>query len=217
MCCIIAGIVANPSILGIRNASQQELTSIQSTFQQKWATAKGPCPALHCVFVVTNQSLLARWQTYRQKLSDQTVEEHYHGTKVTCDIVNTQALCSNQDCGACGISSTGFDRRCFRKNINFQRFGHGFYLASNSSKCHDYTQGINGYRVMLLCDVCPGNKYTLKKDNKQLTSPPQGYDSVHGQTGGSLNYEEIVLYQPDAILPRYIIVYQKDGIRKIAM
>ena len=69
---------------------------------------------------------------------------------------------------------------------------------------------------MLLCDVCPGNKYTLQRDNQQLTSPPQGYDSVHGQTGGSLNYEEIVLYQPDAILPKYIIVYQKDGIRKIA-
>ena len=47
-------------------------------------------------------------------------------------------------------------------NITFQRFGHGFYLAPNSSKCHDYTQGANGCRAMLLCDVCPGRQYQFR-------------------------------------------------------
>ena len=74
-------------------------------------------------------------------LRDRTVEEYYHGTNLTCDITTTQALCHDQDCGICGISAVGFDHHCVRKNINFQRFGCGFYLAPNSSKCHDYTQG----------------------------------------------------------------------------
>ena len=49
------------------------------------------------------------------------------------------------------------DTKMIQTNITFQRFGHGFYLAPNSSKCHDYTQGACGYRAMLVCDVCPGN------------------------------------------------------------
>ncbi len=69
---------------------------------------------------------------------------------------------------------------------------------------------------MLLFDVCPGNKYNLKKDDANLKAPPQGFDSVYGQPGVRLNYEELVVYNPDAALPKCIIVYQKDGIGKIA-
>ena len=153
-----------------------------------------------------------------KQLQDQTVEEHYHGTKLTCDLTqsSSSAPCNDEECGICGISTSGLDRRCIRKNINFQRFGHGFYLAPNSSKCHDYTQGANGYRAMLLCNVCPGKKYPLKTNNVDLKGPPPGYDCVYGQVGGRLNYPEIVVYNPDAVVARYIIVYQKDGVAKRA-
>lgn len=144
---------------------------------------------------------------YQQSLQDQTVEEHYHGTNLTCNIATSQDLCNDKNCGICGISRNGFDLQCVRKNIKFQRFGRGFYLAPNSSKCHDYTRKYCSCRAMLLCHVCPGNKYYLKENNVTLRSPPNGFDSVYGETGRKLNYEEIVLYNPDAILPRYIIVY----------
>ena len=35
-----------------------------------------------------------------------------------------------------------------------------------------------------------------------------GYDSVYGNIGEDLNYEEQVVYKSVAVLPRYIIVYQ---------
>ena len=203
-------------VVSIRHANKQEITLVTGKFQGKWDPRKGACPSIEYVYVVTNPQLEQRWTTYMQSLQIQTVEEHYHGTKLICDITTTQTLCSDQGCGVCGISNTGLDRRCVRKNIQFQRFGHGFYLAPNSSKCHDYTQGYNIYRAMLLCDVCPGNKYYLTTNDETLTGPPQGYDCVYGNTGVNLNYEEIVLYNPDAIMPRYIIVYQKDGIGQIA-
>lgn len=203
---------------GIHRASQQEFATVQSSFLQKWAKGQSPLN-VDFIFVVTNYSLQQRWQTYRQSLTIQTVEEHYHGTTLTCDITNTGQLCTDSNCGVCGISSTGFNPGCIGKSVRFQRFGHGFYLAPNSSKCHDYTQGANGYRAMLLCDVCPGNKYIRTKNGQSLRGPPQGYHSVYGQAGLGcvLNYEEIVLYGPqaDAILPKYIIVYQKDGIHKL--
>ena len=198
----------------IRQANPQEVSTVSQKFTRDWDRRKGTCPSVNFVYVVSNSALETRWSAYKQTLQNQTVEEYYHGTKLICNL--SSMPCTNTDCGVCGISNTGLDRRCIRKNINFQRFGHGFYLAPNSSKCHDYTQGANGYRAMLLCAVCPGRKYILRTDNVNLKGPPQGYDCVYGQEGSSLNYAEIVVYNPDAVVPRYIIVYQKDGVNKIA-
>ena len=181
--------------------------AIERKFRRRWAPQKGACPNIKFIFIIRNTKLKQKWMRYQQSLKDQTVEEHYHGTNLTCDIATSQDLCNDKSCGICGISRNGFDLHCVRKNIKFQRFGHGFYLAPNSSKCHDYTRRNCSCRAMLLCHVCPGNKYYLKENSVKLRSPPDGFDSVYGETGGILNYEEIVLYNPDAILPLYIIVY----------
>ena len=199
-------------------ANADELQAISAKFKKAWV--KGQCPGVTIVFIVTNTPLQKRYDAYRTKLTDQTREEHYHGTKLKCNITKDRHACSDRECGVCGISSMGLDRRCIQKNISFQRFGHGFYLAPNSSKCHDYTQGAHDFRALLLCEVAPGNKYSLQKNDTSLKGPPQGFDSVYGKgAAGSasvLNYDEIVIYNPDCILPRCIIVYQKDGTHKIA-
>ena len=193
------------------------LPAIERKFRRRWAEQKGACPKIKFVFIIRNTKLEQKWKRYQQSLKVQTVEEHYHGTNLTCDIATSQDLCNNKNCGICGISRNGFDHRCIRKNINFQRFGHGFYLAPNSSKCHDYTRTRSycSRRAMLLCDVCPGKKCCLKKDDYTLKCPPNGFDSVYGETGPGckLNYGEIVLYNPDAILPRYIIVYDRSTVK----
>ena len=208
--------ITTSTAVNIRVATAQELSTIAGKFKQSWASAKGACPPVSFVYIISNSQLTQRWTTYRNGLQKKDVEEYYHGTKLTCNITATSTLCNDQHCGACGISNTGLDRRCIQKNIKFQRFGHGFYLAPNSSKCHDYTQGCSSYRAMLLFDVCPGNKSNLKKDDAKLKAPPQGFDSVYGRKGVRLNYEEIVVYNADAALPKCIIVYQKDGVGKIA-
>lgn len=191
------------------------MATVSQNFEQQWT--KGACPKLEYVYAVTNTKLSQRWSAYQQSLKVKTVEKHYHGTKLACCITVTQTLCNDRDCGICGIATIGLDRRYVWKNINFQRFGHGFYLAPNPSKCHDYTQGYGGYRAMLLCDICPGNKYKQTTNDISLGGPPDGYDSVYGVSGVELNHDEIVVYNPDAVMPRYIIVYQRDGIKKIAL
>ena len=153
-------------------------------------------------------------------------EMHVH---ITVTIHNgrqlTWPICRWGGCGrsirsGCGISIHG--RKSGTKFIGtnipkFKRFGHGFYLAPHSSKCHDYTRGSHTHRAMLLCDVLPGKKHVVTTDQTHLTAPPQGYDSVYGQPApGCLNYPEIVLFDEASILPRYVIMYQKDGIGKIA-
>ena len=198
--------------------SASELSQIQSHFSTRWAKGKGSCPNISCAFQVTNQQLETRWLAYKKNLPSnyQYVEMHYHGTKLKCDIIKTRSPCNDKECGICGISKFGMYRKCIQKNISFQRFGHGFYFAPNSSKCHDYTQGVQTHRAMLLADILPGKKHVIDSDNVQLTNPPHGCHSVFGKPGKALNYAELVVYNPDCVMPRYIIVYVLNGVNKIA-
>ena len=203
----------------IHLASKSVFDQITTQFKSDWAQAKGVAPEVRAVFEIQNETLESKWRAYKASLPFyyQTGEDHYHGTKLCCDISSKQDLCTASDCSVCQISEFGFSEGKIRQNIpHFQRFGRGFYLAPKSSKCHDYTQGAHTYRAMLLCKVLPGNKYKLRKDDSSLHGPPSGYHSIYGETGASLNYEEIVLPKADAILPKYIIIYRKDGEMKIA-
>ena len=168
------------------------------------------------MFVIDNPKLKYQFQKYHSSLSVKTIGQYYHGTGLKCAIYQNATVCSDNSCGICGVSQKGMLPNFKTSNITFQRFGNGFYLAPNSSKCHDYTRGYDKYRAMLLFDVAEGNKYIVKNDQTTLTAPPQGYDSVYGQHGSSLNYDEIVLYKSEAILPTHVVVYIKDGIHKIA-
>ena len=211
------GIEDNP--VKIKVATHEEISDISQNFQRKWSPTKGPCPQICNIFTVTNRILRQRWEAYKRTLKYQKVEEHYHGTELACNINSNKDLCANHKCGICGISRVGFDVQRIGTNIKFRRFGNGFYLAPNSSKCHEYTAGnsTSDCRAMLVCDVCPGRKYCLKRTSINMNGPPngQGYGCIYGQTGEDLNFEEIVLQNSEAILPRYIIVYQKDGVKKL--
>ena len=71
-------------------------------------------------------------------------------------------------------------------------------------------------RAQLLCLVAQGARCELMHDNTRLEEAPEGTDSVYGKKGGSLNYDEIVVFDSDAVWPQYIVVYQLDGVDKIA-
>ena len=205
-------------VCSLRLVNSRELSQIQAHFKSQWAKGKGPCPTITCAFEITNQQLEARWGTYKQSLpqNSQYVENYYHGTKLNCDIANSGSPCNDNDCGICGISKFGMFRKFIRRNINFQRFGHGFYFSPNSSKCHDYTQGIQTHRAMLRVEIMPGKKHVILSDDVKLTKPPDGCHSVFGKPGQALNYAELVVYNPDCVMPRYIIVYVHNGVHKIA-
>lgn len=210
-------IASNSFLDTIKLATRAQFQMVSDKFRQKWADRKGIAGEVKAVYIIDNPNLKRTWNLYKQSLSYyQQTEEHYHGTKLMCDISTTNDLCCARDCSVCRIAEGGFDEQKIKTNIpHFQRFGRGFYLAPNSSKCHDYTQGAFSYRALLLCEVCPGKKFPLSKNNRSCEGPPSGYHSIHGQVGGDLNYEEIVLPRADAILPKFIIVYKKDGANKL--
>jgi hypothetical protein len=82
-------------------------------------------------------------------------------------------------------------------------------------------------KAILLNKVVVGKGCKLLQDNTSLTAPPAGYDSVSffsrtrwltshrlcvikvlAEKGGSLNYDELVVYDNDAIRPSFLVMYE---------
>lgn len=217
---------SEPEILYGLSDDQNTYKEISGHFKREWVkitstVKKAPQPL--AIFAIQNEPLFKKYRRYGSVLKKSGTSSNsdlfFHGTSLLCDLVNTQTCCDDKDCGICGISSEGFDKERIGINIpRFQRFGKGIYLAPNSSKCHDYTQGnpAFGVRAQLLCLVAQGARYELMQDNTTLTEPPGQHNSVYGRKGGSLNYDEIVVFDSDAVWPQFIVVYELNGIDKIA-
>ena len=185
--------------------------SMLKVYELKFLDAwnNGPHPKITSIFPVKNHQLLEQWEAYRLTLQKKEAEEYYHGTKLMCCIHLEQELCDSRGCGICRIASDGFDENYISKT-SFQRFGPGFYLAPNSSKCHNYTLGTAGHRAMILFEVLPGKKFTVTKTDERLTQPAD-HDSIYGKPGKSLHYPELVIYNSHAALPKCIYVYKLNG------
>ena len=90
-------------------------------------------------------------------------------------------------------------------------------FGQQASKSHEYPlaemRGLESgehTRKMLLCKVARGKIFKTATNIDTLQgAAPEGYDSVHGdaQKGGALNYDELVVYDEDAVLPYAIVEY----------
>ena len=98
-------------------------------------------------------------------------------------------------------------------------------MLQHASKAHEYPLGTYGSsgatpgihnRSLLLCKVACGrviefseNKDTLNRDG---SGAPSGFDSVYGcaTQGSQLNWDEIVVYQEEAILPFAKLTYEYE-------
>ncbi|KAH9932390.1 ADP-ribosylation [Fomitopsis serialis] len=140
-------------------------------------------------------------------------KRRWHGTIRACKIGDSEsqpAVCNNSVCSLCGIIKTSFRLAKFSHRTNFGRFGAGIYTSATSSKANDYVQERGGspYKAMLLSDVVMGKAIKLTVDSPSLTQPPVGYDSVVGQPGKSLNYDEAIVYKNEAIRPLFLVIYR---------
>ena len=202
------------------NRASSEYNELASTFSKTWCSEKGRLPVIHHILKIVNPKLKQRFESYLATMPwpYDGVEKYYHGTQVKCNMLQYYEPCSNNSCGVCGISKEGFDPERI-SNRSWQRFGKGFYFAPNSSKSYDYPRATHSpanlgtnYRCMLVCDIAPGRKYTVYKNDPLITGPPEGYHSIYGKSrwmwfwkSPDLNYDELVVFNTAAIRPHYIL------------
>jgi hypothetical protein len=146
----------------------------------------------------------------------------YHCSSLTCNLglkSSHKVLCDASDCGTCCIASDSH-RLKFCRGGNF---GKGLYFADHvTPTMFDYLSRFSKgpFRPILLTNVKLGRIADVVEDSSvseyaeyngdfptkkrfDLTSAPTGYDSIK-------NHWEHVVYNEEAILPRYIVLLRPD-------
>ncbi|KAF9037691.1 hypothetical protein BJ165DRAFT_1558638 [Panaeolus papilionaceus] len=198
--------------------------SVAEQFKASWRHTGSSCPPVKRVYkIVTPASSLASYNAYRAAVeargqfvssgrSAGNENRRWHGTKRSCNLGDkghTQ-FCSSTSCSLCSIMRSSFDITLWGKKTGWGRFGKGIYTSSTSSKSNDYSQNDckSSLKAILLNKVVVGKGCKLLQDNTTLTAPPAGFDSVLAEKGGSLNYDELVVYNNDAIRPSFLVMYE---------
>ncbi|CAG8550022.1 2864_t:CDS:2 [Diversispora eburnea] len=149
-------------------------------------------------------------------------QRRFHGTRMKCLLgISSDNICYDTTCALCNIISNGYKLSYNGINFPCQKFGPGLYFSGTSSKSDYFSkdsyrkdsanENDKFYKVMFLTKVVVGRAYEMLEENTSMKGPPQNYDSVVGEPNkdGKLNYDELVVYQEEACLPQYLIVYEK--------
>jgi hypothetical protein len=152
----------------------------------------------------------------------------FHGTSMTCDfgIDPSAAPCASRQCAVCNICRSGFalDRAGSAAGRTLAlRFGRGLYFSSTSGKSHDYGEASERRRpdgsgcerswyVMFLCHVAVGRTHTTTAGGLEQAEIDAlvylgGVDSVTGEVGPNLNFDEVVTYDEASAVPSFLIAY----------
>jgi hypothetical protein len=217
--------------LAVLASSDPKFSEIEQQFTKKWLHKTTPGTVKTVICVEPSQQQQDRFDDYvkqvvknRPNLSvfgkggPGNTHRRFHGTPAknwlcvaSMATSRNPQLCSNQGCAVCSIARTGLVLSKSGSNFSWGRYGRGIYLSSASSKSNDYTNPANpakpSYRAMFVCGVVVGKGKKLQVDASNLTEPPAGFDSVLGEVGQNLNYDEVVVYTEAAVLPKYLIIY----------
>ncbi|KAE9387033.1 ADP-ribosylation [Gymnopus androsaceus JB14] len=217
--------VNGPMLLEVP-AGHVTFENVSDRFKASWQHPGTTCPSVKYIYKIVSPKLsLAAYNRYKAAVearlggklrpagrSAGNENRRWHGTTREChlgDNGQTQ-FCGSKTCSLCCIVKTSFDLSLFGKKTGWGRFGRGIYTTSTSSKANDYSdnKSPSSLRAILLNQVVVGKQYKLLYNNVTLTKPPPGYDSVLGEKGGSLNYDELVVYTNDAIRPSFLVMYE---------
>ncbi|KAJ6545000.1 hypothetical protein DFH09DRAFT_658310 [Mycena vulgaris] len=198
--------------------------SVADQFKASWRHTGTTCPPVRRVYkIVATQASLANYKAYQAKVESSgnfvasgrsagNENRRWHGTRRECSLGDkgqTQ-FCGSTTCPLCCIVRSSFDISLWGTKTGWGRFGKGIYTSSTSSKSNDYSHNdcTSSLKAILLNRVIVGKGCKLTHDSTSLTAPPAGYDSVLAEKGGSLNYDELVVYTNDAIRPSFLVMYE---------
>ena len=200
-------------------SSDAAYTSVEHQFSSKWNPK--PAPNVRSIYAIfLDKKLVEAYEDYKEKVikmrpNSKAVQKgwgsggpgneqrRFHGTAMTCGFAGGH-ICNSSSCAMCRIIETGFK---VSKASSGGLYGAGTYSSSQPDKSDVYNHGSKdafgkGTKCMFLCSVVIGVGYE-RKGSQRFTKPPAGYDSVLG----SITTDEAIVYEDEAAIPRYVIVY----------
>ncbi|KZT64780.1 ADP-ribosylation [Daedalea quercina L-15889] len=206
-----------PLILSISD-DMVSFKDVSQQFKYQWKHDLTAAPDIVNIWkIYSDKAHSDEFYSYKRHIEHKTMipggnsKRRWHGTIRSCTLGDDKDqcnLCQNADCSLCSIIRTSFHIAKAGRRTNSGRFA-GIYASATSSKADDYVEERGGspYKAMLLNDVVLGKTIKMRVGNEGLTKPPNGYDSVVGEPGGDLNYDEAIVYQNEAIRPLFLVVY----------
>lgn len=80
--------------------------------------------------------------------------------------------------------------------------------TASSGRAHDALRCFDQRRAMLVCRVIAGRVRRVQSDVPEDESGSGSYDSVAGAAGVYTNLDDLVVYNPKAILPCFVVIYK---------
>jgi len=206
-----------PAIIDIPRCNQLYL-EVEQQFIQQWKHRTRVPTVINIWKIYPGQTVLDRFSSYQRGVEqnrgipDGNTRRRFHGTVRECclgDTPSSNVFCRLATCNLCKIIQNSFQVAKVGQSTSFARFGAGIYTSATSSKANDYSpKRFSPNKAMLLNEVVLGKVVKLAWNDTSLKQPPRGFDSVVGEPGGELNYDECVVYNNSAIHPSFLIIYR---------
>ncbi|QCD98799.1 integrator complex subunit 5-like protein [Vigna unguiculata] len=200
---------------------------VEIIFKSSWLKKDNPICKIERILKVHNtQRTIQRFEECRDTVKNRALGStkknprcaadgnellRFHCTTLTCALGarGSSSLCASvPGCGVCTIIRHGFQGG----GGNDHAKGKGVRTTASSGRAHDSVVcGDGTRRAMLVCRVIAGRVKRVAED-----TPPSeeehvsvaSYDSVAGYAGIYSNLEELVVFNPKAILPCFVVIYK---------
>ena len=202
---------------------------VKEHFLQKWKKHVSGQPRVQRIYFIRNSPQVHEaFSAVASRIGN--VRRRFHGTSQApgCNFGKNPSTppCDSSDCRICSIAHHSFRTRCSgqttaSQNGGWLRYGRGLYFSATSGKSNDYSAGSETirregdrrgkdwrWRCMFLCKVAVGRPFiTTEGELAPDQCPPPNHDSVVGEVGPNLNYDEVVVYRDAQAVPSFLIVY----------
>ncbi|KAK7382957.1 hypothetical protein VNO78_28621 [Psophocarpus tetragonolobus] len=202
---------------------------VEIIFKSSWLKKDNPICNIERILKVHNtQRTIQRFEECRDTVKNRALSSgkknprcaadgnellRFHCTTLTCALGarGSSSLCASvPGCGVCTIIRHGFQGGI--GGLNEHAKVKGVRTTASSGRAHDSVLcGDATRRAMLVCRVIAGRVKRVAED-----APPSEeehvsvatYDSVAGYAGIYSNLEELVVFNPKAILPCFVVIYK---------
>ncbi|OMO87407.1 putative nucleic acid binding protein [Corchorus capsularis] len=202
---------------------------VEIIFKSSWLKKDNPICKIERILKVHNtQRTIQRFEDCRDAVKTRALNStkknprcaadgnellRFHCTTLTCSLGarGSSNLCSSvPGCGVCTVIRQGFQNK--GGAVAAAEFK-GVRTTASSGRAHDSLKCTDGRRAMLVCRVIAGrvkrvtDDAPLEEDNSSNVSAGS-YDSVAAYAGVYSNLEELVVFNPRAILPCFVVIYK---------
>ncbi|XVF35969.1 hypothetical protein REPUB_Repub19eG0017900 [Reevesia pubescens] len=205
---------------------------VEIIFKSSWLKDNPICKIERILKVHNTQRTIQRFEDCREAVKTRALNStrkdprcaadgnellRFHCTTLSCPLGarGSSSLCGSvPGCGVCTIIRQGFQNKGGAAAESAGEFK-GVRTTASSGRAHDSLKCTDGRRVMLVCRVIAGrvkrvteDAPLVEEDNNSSLSSVGAYDSLASYPGVYSNLEELVVFNPRAILPCFVVIYK---------